>query len=391
MNSPRHTARLLALVAGTFCLSFFGGGASPYGDTIVSLDPGPYAGGQANLMLGAPHGGGPSQGGTDIYQLGIGGVVVIELASAATDGFGTDLIVYENPFLVFGGDQGESWIEAAFVDVSSDGLTWVRFPTSYAGEQGPFSPFIGVPLTWYSGFAGVSHASAWPVFGADPFDVVAGGGDAFDLADLADDPQVQLGFVNLQNIRFVRITDVQAGVATDTEGNLIWDCGDPNFATADIDAVCAVNNVAQSLPGRPSVEMSLQQVLGKSYLKLELGDPNGLREIMSSVSASWNGLPVDFYKLLEGGGSAAPPTASVNGSNARLKSKAGPGGPPAVTPDAAPLSWADFSQLFQITELDAVHVTLYAGPLSPNRPPTLLRIAVTDPAGSKGGDVIHFP
>jgi len=319
---------------------------TPFAKTVTSVVPGPWAASDPTRMLGAPKGLGANMGSTDTYTLGVGGQVVLELDARAVDGPGTDLVVYENPFVVLG-SFFDTWVELCTVEVSTTGFDWIAFPTQYLGPQGPFNPLIGLPNWWFRGFAGVStFAASSEPGGTSPLDIVHGGGDAFDLADLAGDPLVAAGLVDLQNIRYVRLTDVQAGQETDGSGHIVWDCGDVDFAATDIDAICATNNTASVSLGRPWVELSIEPVGANDWLFLEIGDPNGLWQVVPNISASNNGLIVSFYNLLH---------------------------------------------YFVILELDDVHVRLAAGPVVPQIPPTLMKVAVEDGTGLRAGDAVYFP
>jgi len=335
-----------ALMGGLVCLAAAGAVGS-YASDVHSVTPGFLAAGDPFNAVGAPVGGGPSMGGTDVYQLGVGGDVTYELATAAFNGRGTDLIVYENPFLVSGTLDFETWAEVCTVEVSTNSFDWAAFPTDYRGLPGPFGLFQGIPRHWFRGFAGVATVGADPFgTGVDPLDVVAGGGDAFDFDDLLDDPNVVAGLVDLEEIRYVRLTDIQGGQTMDADGDVIWDCGDPAFACTDIDALCAVNNVGGTQAGRPWVDLSIQEINGNEWIILDIGDPDGLWQVTPSITASNNGLSVNFYGLLP---------------------------------------------YFVFLELDGFHVKMAAGPLIPAIPDTEFRVAVEDPSGLRGGDVLHFP
>lgn len=338
-------AAALAVAAGL-------GSAIPYASEVTSVTPGPFAAGDTLAMIGAPTGAGLFDGTFDVYQLGVGGRVVLKLGQIMGDGPGTDLVVYENPFYVQG-EFGTAWVECATVAVSSDGVTFARFPTSYSGPPGPFQVgglFLGSLVTRYRGFAGVNPVSAHPASGGvDPKDIPFGGGDCFDLADLADHPDVLSGAVDLFSIRYVELVDVEAGVATDDAGVKVWDCGNPMFACADIDAVAAINTLvdAAGLNGRPWLDLRLEEHFGMSFIILELGDPQGLWTIVPGITASAFGFSVDFY--------------------------------------------ANLLQYFVLLSVDDQSATLAAGPVPPDLMPIELRIGVVDPTGLRAGDALHLP
>lgn len=74
-------------------------------------------------------------GDNPVVSLGDGGSAILTFANPITDGAGFDFAVFENGF-------SDSFLELAFVEVSSDGIHFVRFPatsnTNYGIQIGPF-------------------------------------------------------------------------------------------------------------------------------------------------------------------------------------------------------------------------------------------------------------
>jgi hypothetical protein len=345
------TRKALLFVATGALLLVAASSTVPWAVDVPTVVTAPFSAGDPLLMTGPPEGGGATMGSIDIYQLGVGGQVVLELGSTAIDGPGADLVVYENPFYVIG--QGTAaWIECVTVEVSSDASHWARFPTRYDGPVGPFKNgalFLGNETRHYRGFAGVMPAAADPAVGIDPFDLVAGGGDAFDLVDLANDPAVLAGDVDLEAVRYVRLTDVEGGVTQDDAGSPVWDCGDAFAASADVDAVAVLNSTVDiaGTAGRPRVELSLQEFGGQQFVILELGDTDGLWTIQAGITASGDGFPVDFY--------------------------------------------TELLPLFVLLGVDSESAVLAAGPVPPDLQPVLLKVAVEDFTGQKAGDALYLP
>lgn len=319
--------------------------AHPYADAITTLTLGPSANFGVSLnMLEAPQGGGPINGSNHVFALGVGGSTVLHLNIRMWNGPGTDLIVYENPFFV-SGSVWSAFCELLFVEVSTNGIDFARFPNDFDGPPGPYlqgGAQLGADVTYYDGFAGVYPVSAFPP-GVNPLNVVAGGGDAFDLADLLDHPLVLGGQVNLDDINFVRLIDVAGGAALDDDGQIIWDVGFPAFASADVDAVCGVNNNFNALPGRPRIEMSQDDSSGLITLRIE--DDNGLNDLKPGLSASLNGIEVPFGELL---------------------------------------------QFFVITAVDPFGATLVTGPIPQGFPRSMLKVAAVDSTGLTGGDAFFL-
>lgn len=156
---------------------------------------------------------------TDVVCLGRGGRITFDLGTAIADGTGADLAIYENG--IAGVDT--LFAELAVVSVSSDGISWVRFPTATQNDQ-TVAAYAQIDPVLYRGFAGLHPA---------------GTGTAFDLAELAETTEVTEGAVTLDSIRYIRVTDVVGdGASLADDGNAIYDpyptTGSPGF---DLDAV----------------------------------------------------------------------------------------------------------------------------------------------------------
>jgi hypothetical protein len=158
------------------------------------------------------------------------------------NGPGWDLAVFENGFYFFPPDDDKLFAELAYVEVSSDGAVFARFPAVSLTEE-LFTPFGRA-------FAGIDPTDVHNLAGRHAGLV----GTPLDLADLVGLPAVQMGAVNLRSIRFVRIVDVPGdGSFTDAEGRPILDAwltrddfGNGGF---DLDAVGARYRVPEPAAG----------------------------------------------------------------------------------------------------------------------------------------------
>lgn len=138
---------------------------------------------------------GPVSGATtDALSLGDNGVVTLTFDRPIINGKGFDFAVFENGF-------SDTFLELAFVEVSSDGENFFRFP---AVSLTPESPQIG-------GFDALNPTNLHNLAGK----YRVGFGTPFDLNDLSDQPGL-----DVNNIRFVRLVDVVGSV-------------DPAYATYD--------------------------------------------------------------------------------------------------------------------------------------------------------------
>jgi len=166
-----------------------------------------------------------SANGSPILSLGDGGQITLSFAQAITDGPGYDFAVFENGF-------ADEFLELAFVEVSTNGLDFVRFPavslTPTATQVGSFDP---VNPTNIDNLAGKYRA---------------GFGTPFDLAAIAGLSPA----VNPAEINFVRIIDVVGSLtlgSVDSLGNVVNDPYPTAFASGgfDLDAVGVINMVPE--------------------------------------------------------------------------------------------------------------------------------------------------
>lgn len=190
--------RLSAALAGLAIGALLSGCAdalepSPFVARVVSFMPGDGGGYGADqlpgIVLGPPRGAGTLMGSLDTLSLGRAGEVTLELGSDVVDHAGPDFIVFENPFWI-SGIAGRTYVEPGLVSVSEDGETFVPFPCD--PEAAPE----------YPGCAGIRPVFSNPDGGPSPFDVLAAGGDSYDL-----------GTIGVSRARFVRILDAGLGAA----------------------------------------------------------------------------------------------------------------------------------------------------------------------------------
>ena len=147
-----------------------------------------------------------------------------------------DFVVFENPFYI-NNQPGKVYAELMYVEVSTDGVNFARFPSiSNTPCSGSIYPDDVTNL-----------AGIWPVYtnvdtnDIDPFNPNVAGGDAFDLQDLNSNPLVQSELVDLQNINYIRLIDILGnGSNLDSRGNPIYDPTDMDNG-ADIDAISIIN------------------------------------------------------------------------------------------------------------------------------------------------------
>lgn len=119
-------------------------------------------------------------GSFDIVSLGNGGSITLNFTNAIANGAGADFAVFENSF-------SDTFLELAFVEASSDGLNFFRFPTiSYTPSK--VGAFGAVDPTNIDGFAGK---------------YISGYGTPFDLDLLKN-----YAGLDVNNVSFIRLVDV---------------------------------------------------------------------------------------------------------------------------------------------------------------------------------------
>lgn len=170
---------------------------------------------------------------TLLVSLGDGGNAVLTFASPIYDGPGPDFAVFENP-LKYAQDTTLYFLELAFVEVSSDGEHFVRFPAiSLIPEETQVGTFACVDPRLVHNLAG-KYAPHY--------------GTPFDLEELPNDP-----LLDKNRITHVRVVDVVGTIkpeyATyDSEGHIINDPWPTPFNSSgfDLDAVGVIHDLAHN-------------------------------------------------------------------------------------------------------------------------------------------------
>ena len=163
--------------------------------------------------------------GVNIVSLGDGGSAILQFASPITNGVGFDFAVFENAF-------NETYLELAFVEVSSNGVDYVRFPATFnyttTQQIGPFDS--AGDATKLNNLAG-KYISQY--------------GTPFDLQDLQG---IANSSVNLNAITHIKIMDVVGSINAqygthDKNNHLINDPWPTAFPSGgfDLDAVGVIH------------------------------------------------------------------------------------------------------------------------------------------------------
>lgn len=161
-------------------------------------------------------------------SLGDGGYAIVQFATPIQNKSGFDFAIFENSF-------DDRFLELAFVEVSSDGMNYYRFPAVSATQDtlqtGPFD---------YTEPVKVNNLAGKYRYGF---------GTPFDLEELGN----QAG-LDLQNISHVKIIDaigcIQAQYATrDSKNTKVNDPWPTNFPSGgfDLDAVGVINTTSTAI------------------------------------------------------------------------------------------------------------------------------------------------
>ena len=164
----------------------------------------------------------------EVVSLGDSGVAVLTFSHPIYNDAGADFAVFENGF-PNPADPTQAFLELAFVEVSSDGINYFRFPASSNTQATTQVPGSGVYMdaSLLNNLAGKYIASY---------------GTPFDLQELAG-----TAGLDVNNVTHIRIVDVigalSAHASRDAAGNTINDPYPTNFPSGgfDLDAVGAIH------------------------------------------------------------------------------------------------------------------------------------------------------
>jgi hypothetical protein len=206
---------------------------------------------------------GPATGNpSDVVSLGDGGSITLGFASGIRNGPGADFAVFENGF-------GDAFLELGFVEVSSNGVDFFRFP----------SISLTPTATQVGSFGTLDATNLYDLAGK----YRAGFGTPFDLAELAGVSPL----LDIDHVTQVRIVDVTGSInplyAThDSLGNIVNDPWPTPFASSgfDLDAVGVLHTVPE--PASLTLALSAASALLLGTLRKKIGR----RRIIASARAS---------------------------------------------------------------------------------------------------------
>jgi hypothetical protein len=199
---------------------------------IANKSLGNVVNGTVSSTLGKP--------GIEVLSLGDSGYATLTFEATICDGPGFDFAVFENAF-------SDYFLELAFVEVSSDGNHFVRFPaTSLMQDSVQIGPWDeSSDPTTINNLAGKYRAQF---------------GTPFDLSELSDS-----SILDIQKVSHVRIVDAigsisEASASFDQYGNVINDPYPTDFDFGGFD-LNAVGVIHQNPLGTPRLVIREQLIL----------------------------------------------------------------------------------------------------------------------------------
>lgn len=226
-------------------------------------------------------------------SLGDGGSITLQFASPIVNGPGHDFAVFENALIPNAVPNQDSIVfyELAFVEVSSNGEDFVRFPAvSHVQATEQVGTFGYENANLLTNFAGV-----FPVFYGYPF----------DLEELANEPNL-----DVNNITHIRLIDVVGSIdpqygTYDSEGNIINDPFPTPFYSCgfDLDAVGVINslnsvedNISASARAYPNPASDVINLSANGDFSVEIYNMMGQKVLCSSEKSTSFAMDISEFK-----------------------------------------------------------------------------------------------
>jgi hypothetical protein len=172
----------------------------------------------------------PGPAANGVVSLGDGGEAIVTFQHPIINGAGYDFAVFENGFTDQSLDSGTAFLELAYVEVSSDGVNFIRFEATSNNDTATQLPgFQGMDASKINNLAGKYTTNY---------------GTPFDLEELKDTPGL-----DVNNITHIKIIDVVGSInnkyaTRDAGGRKVNDPWPTPFASSgfDLDAVAVINH-----------------------------------------------------------------------------------------------------------------------------------------------------
>lgn len=196
-----------------------------------------------------------------IVSLGDSGIAVLTFPVFITNGSGADFAVFENGF-PNPANPAEAFLELAFVEVSSDGEHFFRFPAQSLTQAD----------SQLSSIAGAHYSVASQLYNlAGKY--IGSYGTPFDLEELKDIPGLDV--TRISHVRIVDVTgDIGAHGSNDATGHRINDPYPTPFPSGgfDLDAVGVIHALPLSVSAAALAQFALYPNPAKEFVTLLLPD-----------------------------------------------------------------------------------------------------------------------
>jgi len=215
---------------------------------INKSDPDAMAGGSHYATVGTPEAAlGYPDGG--IVSLGDGGAATLTFDAPIINGAGFDFAVFEN--------GSPNFLELAFVEVSSDGVNFFRFPNHSETQTQTQIGSFGSPMATYLNNLAGKYAGQY--------------GTPFDISEIADNE-----LLDKNHITHVKVIDVVGTInpdfaSYDSQGNAVNDSFPTPFASCgfDLQAVGVINSEVLGLPVYNTAPLKMYPNPAKDLLNIK--------------------------------------------------------------------------------------------------------------------------
>jgi hypothetical protein len=148
---------------------------------------------------------------TQIDQGVLPGQITLSFSETIRDGNGCDFVVFENGIVSVhntgrGSIKGQMFAELGYVEVSSNGIDFARFPSVSLTEG-----LVGM-------YGTIEISDVYNLVGKHPKGEGVCMGTPFDLQEVVNEANVVSGLVDINNINYVRIVDIPGSGDFEDEG-----------------------------------------------------------------------------------------------------------------------------------------------------------------------------
>jgi len=230
----------------------------------------------------------------NVVSLGDSGVAVLTFLHPIVDEPGPDFAVFENGFLNTANDS-EAFLELAFVEVSSDGVNYFRFPAASLTQTN-----VQIGNDQYINACGLNNLAG---------KYIAMYGTPFDLQELSGTPGL-----DINNVTHVRIVDVVGSIGAhashDNTGRIINDPYPTPFPSCgfDLDAVGVIHqsgtgvqqlteNIAVNVYPNPAIDKIVVSVKNNLHENMTVSLTNITGNVLQQcpLSQATNVISIEQY------------------------------------------------------------------------------------------------